>query len=224
LVAILDALSRFRNTLHNLSLLNIPDDVISILLEKNVKSSDQFGDVSFLTTILSSLPPEGYTVAAPRTCSWKDGSWEADVTSKDKNKRKFTIGPHIPLSPEYRKALDMYPLVKPYLYSAATFRFIGKEGSTDREITVASWTKILDTIHDEMFKGFHLQRYKGLGEMNPEQLWETTMNPKNRSLVQVNIADAEQADEMFTTLMGDKVEPRRDFIHNHAMEVTNLDI
>jgi DNA gyrase subunit B len=60
--------------------------------------------------------------------------------------------------------------------------------------------------------------------MNPEQLWDTTMNPDNRVLVQVTINDAEQADDMFTTLMGDKVEPRRDFIQNHALEVTSLDI
>ncbi|HBT97616.1 MAG TPA: DNA topoisomerase (ATP-hydrolyzing) subunit B [Desulfobulbaceae bacterium] len=224
LVAVLDALSRFRNTLHNLALLNIPDDVITILLENRVKSSDQFGDISFLETILSSLPAERYTIDSPRNCPWKSGSWEANVTTRDKNKRKFTIGPHIPLAPEYRRALDMYLTVKPYLNSTATFRFVGKEGTIDREMTVASWTKVLDTIQEEMFRGFHLQRYKGLGEMNPEQLWETTMNPQNRSLVRVNIADAEQADEMFTTLMGDKVEPRRDFIHNHAMEVTNLDI
>ena len=224
LVAILDGLSRFRTTLRNLSLLNIPDDVLVMLLEKSVKSSDQFTDVSFLNMLLSSLPPDQYATGLPRDCPWKNGSWEADVTTKDKNKRQFTIGPRIPLSPEYRKALDMYPMLKPYLNSTATFRFIGKEGGIDREMQVTSWTKILDTIQEEMFKGFHLQRYKGLGEMNPEQLWETTMNPKNRSLIQVNIADAEQADEIFTTLMGDKVEPRRDFIHNHAMEVTNLDI
>jgi len=83
---------------------------------------------------------------------------------------------------------------------------------------------MIETVRNETFKGSHLQRYKGLGEMNPEQLWDTTMNPDNRVLVQVTINDAEQADDMFTTLMGDKVEPRRDFIQNHALEVTSLDI
>jgi DNA gyrase subunit B len=224
LVAVLDTLSRFRKTLQRLSLLNIPDDVITVLLENKVKSSDHFADISFLTMLLSQLPADKYAAGAPRDCQWKPGFYEADVVAKDKSKRKFSIGPHIPLAPEYRKALDMYPVVKPYLNSSATFLFIGKEGTVDREMKISSWTKILDTIQDEMFKGFHMQRYKGLGEMNPEQLWDTTMNPQNRSLVQVKISDAEQADEMFTTLMGDKVEPRRDFIQNHAMEVTNLDI
>jgi DNA gyrase subunit B len=224
LVAVLDALSRFRKILHNLSRFNIPEDVITVLLENKVKKSDQFADLTFLTGLLSVLPQDKYAVGVPRACPWKTGAYEADVTAKDKSKRKFTIGPNIPLSPEYKKAFEMYPTLKPYLNSTATFRFIGKLGTIDRELQTPSWTKALDVIQEEMFKGFHLQRYKGLGEMNPEQLWETTMNPQNRILTQVNITDAEQADEMFSTLMGDKVEPRRDFIQNHAMEVTNLDI
>ncbi len=94
----------------------------------------------------------------------------------------------------------------------------------DQETKLASWREALITLRNEAFKGSSLQRYKGLGEMNPEQLWETTMNPENRILLQVKIEDAEKADEVFTTLMGDKVEPRREFIQNNALEVSSLDI
>ena len=72
--------------------------------------------------------------------------------------------------------------------------------------------------------GVGIQRYKGLGEMNPEQLWETTLNPKTRTLLQVTLEDAEVADEIFTILMGSEVEPRREFIEKHAKDVKRLDV
>jgi len=94
----------------------------------------------------------------------------------------------------------------------------------DKSIPVKSINEILPTVLDYARKGKDIQRYKGLGEMNPEQLWETTMKPDTRVLLQVKIEAAMEADQMFTVLMGDNVEPRREFIEQHALEVRNLDI
>ncbi|MDX1460064.1 MAG: DNA topoisomerase (ATP-hydrolyzing) subunit B [Xanthomonadales bacterium] len=121
-------------------------------------------------------------------------------------------------SPEYRLIAKV---------AAAQFGLIQEGALVMRgkaEAPVARFSEVFDWLMQESRKGRSIQRFKGLGEMNPEQLWDTTMNPESRRLLQVTIEDAYVADEIFTTLMGDEVEPRREFIENNALEASNIDV
>ena len=99
-----------------------------------------------------------------------------------------------------------------------------KDGEAGEEKLFDTLDAVTDHVLEVGRKGLSIQRYKGLGEMNPEQLWETTMDPERRTLLQVRLDDTVAADEMFTVLMGDVVEPRRQFIEDHALSVVNLDV
>ncbi len=123
-------------------------------------------------------------------------------------------------SHEYKLLLQAYRQVEDICLKDPLF--ITNEGKEDIEITDRQ--ELLDTLLARAKKGQYIQRYKGLGEMNPDQLWETTMDPDKRILLQVTIEDAVRADEIFTVLMGDQVEPRREFIEMNALNVANLDV
>jgi DNA gyrase subunit B len=119
---------------------------------------------------------------------------------------------------EFQKAVELYMALESKLAPP----FVTGENGTTEEI--ATRDALLEKVLAAAKKDLSIQRYKGLGEMNPEQLWETTMNPDKRTLLQVRVDDAVETDEMFTVLMGDQVEPRRKFIEDNALDVRNLDV
>jgi DNA gyrase subunit B len=121
-------------------------------------------------------------------------------------------------SSEYRRITDLSRTLVG-LFGAGAYVRRG-----DNRHEVVTFREAIQWLHDEARRGQSIQRYKGLGEMNPDQLWDTTINPETRRLVQVRIEDAHAANELFSTLMGDEVEPRREFIERNALLVSNLDV
>lgn len=152
--------------------------------------------------------------------SGADGLFQEAVISKRMHgiRHDYRFTPDFFLSPEYR-AIRELSLVLQDLIQADAYIQRGEKVQP-----VSTLGEAVIWLLEEAKRGQTIQRYKGLGEMNPEQLWETTMNPETRRLLQVRIEDAVGADEVFTTLMGDHVEPRREFIERNALTATNLDI
>ena len=170
----------------------------------------------------------GQGAAAAKAAAWlnagdPDGGWTAQAAEDG--------GYHVQQS--LRGVTDHYVVDRALLLSAEARKLhtlAAEEAETYLlpsklgDITVRSPTELLDAVLDAGRKGLSVQRYKGLGEMNAEQLWETTLDPTNRSLLRVEVKEADVADDLFTKLMGDVVEPRREFIQENALSVANLDV
>jgi DNA gyrase subunit B len=123
-------------------------------------------------------------------------------------------------SPDYQRLLEL----STQMVAIGSPPFSLRRGEDSESEELAGPVVLLERLLELGEKGLSIQRYKGLGEMNPDQLADTTMDPSKRTLLQVRVEDAVEADEAFTTLMGDDVEPRREFIEKNALEVQNLDI
>ncbi|HXG05005.1 MAG TPA: DNA topoisomerase (ATP-hydrolyzing) subunit B [Candidatus Binatia bacterium] len=157
---------------------------------------------------------DGYTIAVQPGDNPADGN-----TVTIAGPPTITFSTELFKSPDYATLYDLWEKVA----AAAKGPTVILDGE-GKERPVKSLPELLSTALELARQGATFQRYKGLGEMNPEQLWETTMNPETRTLLRVTMEDAVAADEMFTVLMGDAVEPRREFIEKHALDVANLDI
>ncbi|WP_417913589.1 DNA topoisomerase (ATP-hydrolyzing) subunit B [Candidatus Electronema sp. JM] len=223
LVSLLKKLTLFERISTFLERMNIQEQLTLFLLENDVHSADQFKEEAFLHGLLDKLASINAVTSGIRVCASRPSCFEAEAAFQGLAHTRAVIGPHIPLIPEYRLGLDLYPEIREHIGSSFTLCKNAASGQ-EKEIPAKNWRELIRVVREETFRGSHLQRYKGLGEMNPEQLWETTMNPANRTLLRVRIEDAEAADDLFVTLMGDKVEPRREFIQNHALEVSELDV
>ncbi len=159
-------------------------------------------------------------------CAEGETPWQMNINTEGYNlhrihrgvEESYLLDEKIYNSREARWLAEQYHILQD-IYNGQPLRFRRKQS----EITVYAPSQLHQAILDSGRKGVNVQRFKGLGEMNPEQLWETTLNPESRTLLQVTIGHAEDADEIFSTLMGDVVEPRRDFILDNALNVENLD-
>jgi DNA gyrase subunit B len=144
------------------------------------------------------------------------GLWEIEINFPKGGSVKFDW--NLASLAEFQKSVEIYGKLEQEL--PAPF-IVGDNGKSEE---IPTRDELLERVMNEAKKDLTIQRYKGLGEMNPEQLWETTMNPEKRTLLQVRIEDAVETDEIFTVLMGDAVEPRRRFIESNALDVRNLDV
>jgi DNA gyrase subunit B len=176
-----------------------------------------------LAGVLDRLRPDADRVgSADGRIEWDDeqGAYRVEVSlgGDGQGRGGLVIDPRLLGSAEYREIES----------AAAALSSLGPPPyavvAGDERAVAGSWLELLARSAELAKKGMTIQRYKGLGEMNPEQLWGTTMNPDTRTLLRVTVEDAVAAERIFTTLMGDHVEPRRQFIEAHALEVTNLDI
>ncbi|MBQ8475698.1 hypothetical protein IJ531_01395 [bacterium] len=131
------------------------------------------------------------------------------------------ITAHMVKSQEFTRLKDSYPKIREFLIEEEKLLKLETEAGS---IDITSFTQLQKTIEDRGQKGMQIQRFKGLGEMMPQQLWETTMDPANRTLKRVSLEDAQLCDELFDVLMGDNVAPRREFIEENAVYATNIDV
>jgi DNA gyrase subunit B len=209
------------------------NDLIELLIKEKVENKDFLQNEKNMLNLKTILTEKEYDVSE---LIWNDERNIYEMTvippfngnqkqfSTDlagKNITSVIIGRSLIYSNDFQKLIVLRKNI--FKYDSPPFLVFNKDNKTDL-VCIPDKASFLSFMITEGKKGLGIQRYKGLGEMNPEQLWETTMNPEKRTLLQVKIEDVVESEEIFTVLMGEQVEPRREFINNNALEVNMLDI
>jgi len=226
-------LSEYFAMMNKFMIQGYPSELMTCLIRAGVADKDFIKDLQQMTVLREAVIQAGFDVTEPLWNEEKHlyemtvSNLEADQLKRlltertEKDFKPVRIGRGLVFSKDFQTCLLIGGRIA--LYDAPPFQIleIGKE----KEALVAeNKHQLLRMMIEEGKKGLGVQRYKGLGEMNPDQLWETTMNPEKRVLLQVKIEDTVETDEIFTVLMGEEVEPRREFIQNNALQVSTLDI
>jgi DNA gyrase subunit B len=189
------------------------EKLIQTFSEKNLSPEEE----DSMAVLRAELESAGFAVSSIESDEEHRG-YELEIWQPTNGQERVRLKYDFLQSIEFKKLLELYQQLEvlhrtPYVVKDAQ----GETNFDDPRV-------LFQFLMDEAKKGANIQRYKGLGEMNPEQLWETTMNPEKRTLLRVRVEDLYMADELFTTLMGDRVEPRRDFIQLNALDFRELDI
>jgi DNA gyrase subunit B len=223
-------LAEYYSRLSKLEKSGIPTELVELLINQGIGDKEFLQDESRVAALRELLIQSAYKVSELNWSSERE-VFELLVTGKDDQLEEEIIGGEsfVPVkigrgliySADYQKALLTGNNIKKHDLPPFNIFSIEKETLAD---TANDKHELMELLLNQAKKGLNIQRYKGLGEMNPDQLWETTMNPEKRTLLKVMVEDMVDTDEIFTILMGEEVEPRRDFIQNNALEVNMLDI
>jgi DNA gyrase subunit B len=194
------------------------ESMVALELGPELGKRDKFSDYNHELRSLAKRAGDEYEVLKPERDE-EHGLWRLPLRHKQNGRDALVyIAWELVRSPEYRAFYSAHREISQTLEPPMVL----EDGST--KTSFESTAALARAMLERAKKGFTIQRYKGLGEMNPEQLWETTMNPTTRKFLTVLSEDDLAADQIFTTLMGDKVEPRRKFIEENALGVVNLDV